>query len=73
MAVLDGRAQVVTRAGKDVTEFFLAGARQVLQLASSQPISAVFLKARSPSCGLTPLLGVTAALLARHGFVLREF
>jgi len=72
-AVLAGLARVVTRTGNDVTAAFSHGAEQVLTLARTQPVTGIFLKARSPSCGLGPLIGVTAALLARHGFKLREF
>ncbi|MCF6290188.1 MAG: DUF523 domain-containing protein [Desulfobacterales bacterium] len=71
--VLAGRARVVTRQGTDVTGFFIAGAEQVLAIARAQPVAAVFLKSRSPSCGVSPLPGVTAALLLAHGFEVREF
>ncbi len=72
-AVLDGRARVINREGVDVTKQFLAGAAAVLQIAQAQDIRLALLKARSPSCGLTPQLGVTAALLLRHGTRLIEF
>ncbi|MDH5299569.1 MAG: DUF523 domain-containing protein [Desulfobulbaceae bacterium] len=71
--VLAGRARVISDKGEDVTDAFLLGAEQVLTLIRRQPVSAIFLKSRSPSCGITPRLGVTAALLARHGYELREF
>ncbi len=71
--VLQGRARVIRQDRVDVTGQFIAGAKQVLQIARSQPISAVFLKAESPSCGLNRVLGVTAALLQEHNFILREF
>ena len=71
--VLAGRAKVITRDGRDVTENFLAGAGQVLTVAKAQQISGVYLKARSPSCGLIPVIGVTAALLQQEGFNLKEF
>ncbi len=71
--VLAGRARVVTRPGMDVTDHFIAGAEQVLAIARAQPVTAVFLKGRSPSCGVSPLPGVTAALLLAHGFEVREF
>ncbi len=71
--VLAGIAKVITKTGDDVTEYFLRGAEQVLAMATQQQITAVFLKARSPSCAVTSRSGVTAALLARHGFKLREF
>ena len=72
--VLAGRARVITRDGTDVTENFIEGARQVLEIALRQKISGIFLKSGSPSCGLTPRLGVTAALLSQHkGFYIKEF
>jgi uncharacterized protein YbbK (DUF523 family) len=70
--VLDGRARVVTRDGEDVTDSFLLGAEQVLAIARSHPITAVILKAGSPSCGISKL-GVTAALLERNGYDIREY
>ena len=70
--VLAGLARVITRDGSDVTENFIEGARQVLEIARQQKIEKVFLKARSPSCGLTPKIGVTAALLQAEGFFVVE-
>ena len=70
--VLGGRARVITRAGADVTDNFIQGAKQVLQIARQQDIAKVFLKARSPSCGLAPLVGVTAALLQAEGYAVVE-
>lgn len=66
--VLQGRARVVTRTGKDVTEHFIRGARQVLAIARQQDIARVLVRPRSPSCGLNPRIGVTAALLQQQGF-----
>ena len=70
--VLAGRARVITRDGSDVTENFIEGARQVLEIARRQKIEKVFLKARSPSCGLAPKIGVTAALLVSEGYTVVE-
>lgn len=82
--VLDGRARVISRNGRDVTEAYLKGARAFLQLARDKGVGEILLKAKSPSCGLrqihdgthTGVLrdgpGVTAALLIREGFRLRE-
>ena len=70
--VLAGRARVVTRTGEDVTENFIRGAMQVLEIARQQDVAKVFLKARSPSCGLAPKIGVTAALLQAEGYALVE-
>lgn len=70
--VLDGTARVICTDGTDVTDSFIEGARQVLDIARRQPIRKIFLKARSPSCGVTRL-GVAAALLKRNGFDVSEF
>ncbi len=45
----DGR--VVTRDGRDVTENYLAGAREAVRLAALLGCGRAVLKARSPSCG----------------------
>lgn len=70
--VLHGHARVVCKDGTDVTDSFIKGARQVLEIAQRQNITKVLLKARSPSCGVSRQ-GVTAALLLEHGFELEEF
>lgn len=75
-AVIDGRAEVRTDAGEDVTEAFLRGARGALDLCRARGIRRALLKERSPSCGcasthvageVVPGPGVTAELLRRHG------
>ncbi len=71
--VLAGRCHVLTKSGIDVSEQFIKGANQVLILAKSQKISGVFLKSGSPSCAVTGTPGVTASLLQKHGFSLKEF
>ncbi len=71
--VLQGTAQVCTIEGDDVSDSFIKGAEQVLQIAKNQTIKGVCLKARSPSCAVSGLIGVTAALLKKNGFTLYEF
>ncbi len=71
--VLAGRARVITRDGIDVSAQFIMGAEQTLFLARQLEVETVFLKAASPSCGLSPRPGVTAALLSAHGYSLIEF
>lgn len=71
--VLAGRAAVIDRDGKNVTEQFVRGARQCLLIAGDQNIKVALLKARSPSCGLTPNIGVTAALLSANGIKVIEY
>jgi len=72
-AVLAGRARVVTREGREVTGSFLYGAELVLRLALELRVAGAYLKSGSPSCGCGRVLGVTAALLRREGFAVREF
>jgi uncharacterized protein YbbK (DUF523 family) len=78
-AVLDGQARVLTIEGEDVTEAFLAGARQALEAAQRLGIRQAVLKDDSPSCGCGRIYngtfsgrmvsgkGVTAVLLQRNG------
>ncbi|MFZ5798207.1 MAG: 2-thiouracil desulfurase family protein [Desulfobulbaceae bacterium] len=72
-AVLAGRARVLTREGRDVTSHFCHGARQCLALALAQNIRRAYLKSGSPSCGLSPRPGVTAALLLQNGIEVIEY
>ncbi|WP_414043803.1 DUF523 domain-containing protein [Macrococcus animalis] len=77
--VLDGNAKVMTNTGKDVTASFIKGAEQTLKILKEKSIDTVILKANSPSCGNAQIydgtfsgkkkqgLGVTSALLNRHG------
>lgn len=76
--VLDGRAAVKSRDGRDVTAEFIKGAEAVLELCRRLGAEEVQLKSKSPSCGvgriydgtftatLRPGDGVTTALLKRN-------
>lgn len=81
--VWQGKARVITADGQDVTQAFMSGARQVLQLARSMPVQGAIMKDKSPSCGvrciydgtfrrnLRPGQGVTTALLTASGISCR--
>ncbi len=78
-AVLDGRAQVLTQQGVDVTANFIQGAEIAVKAARDFKATHACLKARSPSCGVgmthssTGLIranGVTSAALQRAGLQL---
>lgn len=71
--VLDGRCRVFTATGRDVSDCFIRGAYASLQIAKLLKSKEVFLKADSPSCGWGRVKGVTASLLVREGFTIREF
>jgi uncharacterized protein YbbK (DUF523 family) len=75
-AVLRGEARVVTAGGRDVTQAFLKGAREVLNLARLFSVKKACFKAKSPSCGcgkvyfgdeLREGVGVCTALLQANG------
>ena len=78
-AVIAGSARVETRSGEDVTDYFLAGAKQALTLCRQHDIKVAVLTESSPSCGSgqiydgsfnrQPIVasGVTTALLRQHG------
>ncbi|WP_298451746.1 DUF523 domain-containing protein [uncultured Marinobacter sp.] len=77
--VLDGEADVVENGGNIVTDDFIAGASIALELCKKFSIEIAILAESSPSCGSSfvydgsfssnriPGMGVTAALLRRHG------
>lgn len=77
--VLDGKAKVIDNKGEDVTRQFMEGAQEALAMAEAVGAKEAILKERSPSCGSCLIydgtfskskkagLGVTAALLRRHG------
>jgi uncharacterized protein YbbK (DUF523 family) len=79
LTVLRGAAQVRDQAGRDLTGFFLAGARGALETARVQGARVAVLKEGSPSCGTGTIYdgtfsgtrragpGVTAALLEENG------
>ena len=70
--VLAGKARVITREGEDVTRAFVRGAEEVARIVQIFGIKKALLKARSPSCGLTPRVGVCAAKLLSLGLNLIE-
>ena len=72
-AVLAGHAMVIDPYGRDLTPFCVRGANMVLTIAQMQQINTAFLKASSPSCGVTPQTGVTAALLLDHGLEVHTY
>ena len=81
--VLDGRAKVVTKSGRDVTAQYVRGAELALAVARETGAETAILKSRSPSCGkgciydgsfsrtLADGDGVTTALLASEGIRIR--
>lgn len=76
--VLAGQAKVFDKTGQDITERFLKGARETLQMARKLGARKAILKSGSPSCGLGLIYngsfhdkliqgnGVTAALLVQN-------
>ncbi|OZB90758.1 DUF523 domain-containing protein [Paenibacillus sp. XY044] len=77
--VLEGRARVVEKSGRDVSGMYIQGAQRTLQKAREIGASLVVLKEYSPSCGSAMIYngsfanekvagsGVTTALLEREG------
>ena len=49
--VIDGKSKLYNIKGKDVTQSFIKGAHEVLQIARLYGIEDAILKQRSPSCG----------------------
>lgn len=85
-SVLENRATVRCRDGRDLTGAFLKGALMALEIAEENAITLAIMKDGSPSCGSTyvydgsfgkkriPGKGVTGAVLQRNGIcVLTEY
>jgi len=82
--VLEGKAKVVEKDGIDVTQHFIRGAYEVLNIAKNLEIKEAILKARSPSCGCGKIYdgtfsnilidgdGVTTALLKKYGIEVKN-
>lgn len=83
--VLDGKAKVMGKDGEDRTQAFLKGAQRFLKIAKEIGAKEVYLKKKSPSCGLGCIYdgsftgtliegdGVTAALLQREGIQVKSY
>lgn len=77
--VLNGKAKVIEKSGKDVTEIYIKGAYATLNKAKEINATVIVLKEHSPSCGSSMIyngefigkklegMGVTSALLKRNG------
>jgi len=78
--VLGGKAKIMVKSGKDVTDPYIKGAYATLEMAKKLSATLVVLKENSPSCGSTMIYngefknkkvvgnGVTSSLLKRNGF-----
>ncbi len=77
--VLEGKARIINKAGEDVTDEFVKGALEALEIAEEYGVTKAILKSRSPSCGCGHIYdgtfsgkkidgdGVLAALLKKSG------
>lgn len=71
--VLSGRARVVDRDGRDITEAFLEGSRKALKICLENGVTRAYLRARSPSCGCGRIYdGSFTGVLADGNGVLAE-
>ncbi|MEK4760895.1 DUF523 domain-containing protein [Viridibacillus sp. FSL E2-0187] len=77
--VLDGKAKVIEKSGRDVTDLYIKGAVATLKKVQELNATMIVLKEYSPSCGSSMIYngqfenekivgnGVTTALLRRNG------
>jgi uncharacterized protein YbbK (DUF523 family) len=65
--VLMGMAKVVSKDGTDRTEEFLLAAKKTLEICLEKNISEVWLKSKSPSCGVLRIYDGTFSGALRHG------
>ena len=75
--VLNNKAAVLNEKGVDVTEKFIKGAMETLNICKVLGINTAFFKEKSPSCGVNKIYnngnlwngcGVTTALLLKNNF-----
>jgi len=75
-AVLAGTGSVTNLDGRKITDYFIKGAEQTLQIARLNNCKLAILKERSPSCGVHQIYrnrktttgqGVTTAMLSNNG------
>lgn len=83
-AVLEGTAEVYNKEGLCLTQEFVKGAEQFLAFVRKKGVDEVWLKAKSPSCGVHKVYdgtfegrlkegcGVTCALLKKNGIKVVE-
>ena len=82
--VIEGRARVVSKEGRDFTQEFIEGAKAALEAAKKHGAKRAYLKSCSPSCGCGRVYdgsfsgklckgdGVTAAMLKKNGIMVIE-
>ncbi|MDK2918065.1 MAG: hypothetical protein PWQ37_798 [Candidatus Petromonas sp.] len=82
--VLKGKTKVLDNEDRDVTGFFIKGAKETLKIADLYGAKTAILKANSPSCGSKKIYdgsfsgklkdgkGVTAALLKENGILVLD-
>ncbi len=52
-SVLEGKARVINQQGEDVTEIYISGCERTLHLVKLLGLKRVFLKEKSPCCGVS--------------------
>ena len=79
-AALKGASQVLNETGQDVTKQFMKGAKETFKIMRLNKADAIYLKEKSPSCGVTLIkrngktvrgMGVTAAYLKNKGIKIK--
>ncbi len=80
-SVISGRSKIINKNERDVTEFFIRGAKNALAVSIKNDIKIAILKDGSPSCGSSYIydgsfsgkkitgLGVTAEYLTQNGIL----
>lgn len=65
--VLEGRARVMSKEGRDETENYIKGAMETAKLLALFPVTCAIMKQRSPSCGKNMIYDGTFSGARRHG------
>jgi uncharacterized protein YbbK (DUF523 family) len=65
--VIEGKAQVITRLGEDLTDTYLRGAKEAVTLVKKNNIRLAVLKSNSPACGFGAIYDGTFSGVLRSG------
>lgn len=64
--MIDGKIKVISKSGKDYTDYFYKGAKMTLEFAKKYDIRKAILQKNSPSCGIKTYDGTFSGTLANY-------
>lgn len=68
--IINGEKRVISKTGKDYTDYFIKGVEQVLDFCKKNDINKAILQKNSPSCGIKTYDGSFTGTLANYSGIL---